>query len=802
MTEEELNRKVDEIIGKMTVKEKIALCSGKDFWHTKDYPQYGIPSILMCDGPNGLRIEQGALQGSSSTGSGSAPSGVTGSRDSAPATCYPTAVTAAQTWNRRLLYEEGRAIGEEAKEAQAAVVLGPGVNIKRNPLCGRNFEYYSEDPYEAGEMGAAFVAGMQTETGIGTSVKHYACNSQEYCRLQSDSQIDERALREIYLRPFEKVVKKAQPASVMCAYNKINGTYCSDNRRLLTDILRGEWGFKGMVVTDWGALNDRSAAFTAGCDLAMPGGSSFGEKQALKDLKSGRISAEALDASVRRVLALILRRSEAVEKAKGYSYDRNAHDSVAQRLAEEGAVLLKNNDAVLPVPDPAELVLIGKMASNMRYQGGGSSHINPTKLVQVRDCLPGAAYVEGCDDEGNVTDESLLEITRAAARAKKAVVFVGLTDQYESEGFDRTNLSIPEGHNRMVKAALSGNPNVIVVVMGGSPMKLPWFDDVKAVLYTGLCGQMGGLAIANLLTGKVNPSGKLTETWPLEEIDIPSYGFYALNAETGECRRDAQYREGIYVGYRYYEKAGQKVRFPFGYGLSYTTFEYSNLLISDRNVTVQVKNTGPVAGAEVVQLYVGNPQDGPYRALKELRAFQKVFLQPGEGAMLTFQLASRDFALWQDGWKIPTGTYQIMVGSSSADIRLVQEVSVEEEVVPAPLWQPGSWYEHPTGQPTLGEWKKIMNGTLPESVPAVPGHFDFNSSAADMSPYSWVNRKLYNGIRRHCLKEAGGNVSDPSFRMAMSGSAEAPVRTLKIYAPKVPWGFFRFIVWRGNRSRK
>ena len=319
----------------------------------------------------------------------------------------------------------------------------------------------------------------------------------------------------------------------------------------------------------------------------------------------------------------------------------------------------------------------------MRYQGGGSSHINPTKLTQVRECIPDAAYVEGCDEEGNVTEESLEEVTRAAKRARKAVVFVGLTDRYESEGFDRRDLSIPIGHNRMVKAALAGNPNVIVVLMGGSPMKLPWRNEVKAILYTGLCGQAGGTAIANLLTGKVNPSGKLTETWPLEEIDIPSYGRYG--------KKNAQYREGIYVGYRYYEKAGQPVAYPFGYGLSYTKFEYTNLLISDRQVTVQVRNVGNRAGSEVVQLYMANPQDGTYRPLKELRAFEKVFLQPGEGAMVTFLLASRDFAIYQDGWRIPTGTYAVLVGSSSADIRLSQQVIVEEEKVPAPAWLAGSW---------------------------------------------------------------------------------------------------------------
>lgn len=462
MTDEELSRKVDDIVSKMSAEDKIAFCSGKDFWHTKGFEQYEIPEIMMTDGPHGLRKQDGKTDD-------------LGINDSEPATCFPTAVTAAQTWNRKLLYEEGRAIGEEAKEQQVAVVLGPGVNIKRNPLCGRNFEYYSEDPYVAGELGASFVAGMQKETGIGTSLKHFAGNSQEYRRLQSDSQMDERTLREIYLRAFEKVVKKAQPATVMCAYNKLNGTYCSDNERLLTDILRVDWGFKGAVVTDWGALNDRTKAFQAGCDLVMPGGSSVGEKVAKKAIESGELSQDAVDASVKRILSLVLRRKEALDKAQNYSYDRVAHQTTAQRIAEEGAVLLKNERNLLPFSDMKEVLLVGKMAASMRYQGSGSSHIQPTKLSQVRENIPEAPYVEGCDDEGNVTEESLAEITRAASKAKAVVVFVGLTDLYESEGFDRQDLSIPTGHNRMVKAALVGNVNVAVVLMGGSPMKLPGY---------------------------------------------------------------------------------------------------------------------------------------------------------------------------------------------------------------------------------------------------------------------------------------------------------------------------------------
>ena len=783
MTDEELSKKVDEIVGQMTNEDKIALCSGKDFWHTKGFEKYGIPEIMMTDGPNGLRKQNGKGD-------------ELGIYDSVPATCFPTAVTAAQTWNRKLLYEEGRAIGEEAKEEQVAVVLGPGVNIKRSPLCGRDFEYYSEDPYVAGELGAAFVAGMQKETGIGTSLKHFACNSQEYRRLQSDSQMDERTLREIYLRAFEKVVKKAQPATVMCAYNQVNGTYCSDNEKLLTDILRKDWGFKGAVVTDWGALNNRTKAFEAGCDLAMPGGGAFGEKEALKALEAGTLDAEAVNNSVKRILSLVLRRKEAVDKAKDYSYDRVAHQTTAQRIAEEGAVLLKNDGNILPFADAKEIVLIGKMATAMRYQGGGSSHIQPTKLVQVRECLPEAAYVEGCDEDGNVTEESLAEVTRAAARAKAAVVFVGLTDRYESEGYDREDLSIPTGHNRMVKAALAGNPNVVVVLMGGSPMKLPWIHAVKAVLYTGLCGQAGGAAIANLLTGKANPSGRLTETWPLEEIDIPCYGQFG--------KKDTQYREGIYVGYRYYEKAGQPVLFPFGYGLSYTQFEYTNLLISDRQVTVQVRNVGKRAGAEVVQLYVGNPQDGIHRPIKELRAFEKVYLQPGEGAMVTFLMASRDFSVYQNGWKIPTGTYSVMVGPTSTDIRLVQQVVVEEELVSAPGWLPGSWYAKPAGQPTLEEWKHIMGERLPESRKAEPGTFDLNSSISELAPYSGLSRQILKGIRKGCMKQNGcEDENDPAFRMAYATAADVPVRALLSLAPGIPAFVPRFLVWCANRgSRK
>lgn len=926
MTEEKLNAKVNEIISRMSLEDKIAFCSGEDFWKTKAFDQYGIPALRMSDGPNGLRLtsrDENSLD----------------IRASEKATCFPPAVTVGQTWNRNLVYEEGRAIGEEAREAGIGVVLGPGINIKRNPLCGRNFEYYSEDPYVAGEMGASYVAGIQQETGVGACVKHFACNSQEYARLQSDSEMDERTMREIYLRPFEKVVKKAHPSMVMCAYNKVNGTYCSDNPHLLTDILRKEWGFNGTVVTDWGALNDRKTAFEAGCDLVMPGGSAFGEKQVRKEVKKGTLREDCIDESVKRILTLVLRRAENLNQAKEYSFDRTSHQDVARRLAEEGAVLLKNDNQVLPVEDPRDMVLIGAMAADIRCQGNGSSHVKAQRILQVTQCLPQAHWVEGCDAQGNVTEESLKEVTRAASSAKKAIVFVGLPERNESEGFDRNDLSIPEGYHRMVKAAVAGNPDTAVVLMGGGPMKLPWYDDVPAILYVGLCGQEGGEAIANILTGRVNPSGKLTETWPLEEIDIPSYGFYG---KKDHCR-NAQYREGIYVGYRYYDKAGQRVRFPFGYGLSYTSFIYWNLRIDHRKVSLSVSNVGSRAGSEVVQLYIGNPREERYRPVKELRAFEKVFIRPGETKEITFELEGRDFAIYDKEWRTPSGTYYVMVGSSSADIRLVQEVNVTEDTTTeaaatqdttaqdtaaqdttaqntatqdsqaentpseeedsspskeasskgnnstpskekssegndsssskvtssggsdsspskeklsegndssnetssnetssneASSKEPSessesseasleegepsqsqaeeedkvefkhvtnvvnniSWYTRPSGQPTRDDWKERMGENLPEMPEEKPGSFGWNSSVADMTPYSRVNRLVKRTMEKHCLEAAGQDPENPDYKMSVATSVEAPVRSLRLFEPKVPMWCLGVLLWLGNHG--
>ena len=605
---------IEKIVSQMSLREKISFCTGADFWCTRQMEQYGIPSIMMADGPHGLRCQKGETD-------------MVGVNKSLPATCFPTAVTAGATWNPELYAAEGEAIGREALAAGVSVVLGPGCNIKRNPLGGRNFEYISEDPYQAGKMAAAFIRGQQS-TGAFSSLKHFAANSQEYKRMNGDSQMDERTLREIYLAAFEIAVNEGHPGTLMCAYNKINGEHCSDSKKLLTDILRSDWGFDGMVVTDWGALNDRIKGFQTGCDLNMPGGSDYMEQEAMEAVKNGVLSEADIDVSVKRILRMV----EKAQQAKASDVDWDAHHALAQKVAQQGAVLLKNEDGILPL-QALDVVLIGHMAKEIRYQGSGSSHINPTRLVNLTDALPEVPFVPCCDAQGNVSEEGIREAVKAAQAQKIAVVVAGLPDAYESEALDREHMDLPEGHNRMIEAVAAANPNTVVVLLGGSAMELPWADKVKAILYMGLPGQAGGEAMANLLTGKANPCGKLTETWPLSYSDVISKDTFG--------QRNTEYREGIYVGYRYYDKAVKAVRYPFGYGLSYTAFTYSDLSVVGRTVSVNITNTGTVKGAEVVQLYIAPPKDGLFRPEKELKGFARVELEPGETKAVTFTLDDR-----------------------------------------------------------------------------------------------------------------------------------------------------------------
>ncbi len=744
---------IQEIISKMSLKDKIALCSGESFWETKEMKKYDIPSMFMCDGPHGLR-KQGRSKGTD----------MLGINESEPATCFPTAVTTASSWDKELLEKIGQAIGEEARTQGSGLVLGPGANIKRNPLCGRNFEYFSEDPYLAGKLAASCIKGVQ-KLGIGTSLKHFAFNNQEYKRFQSDSIMDERTMREIYLSGFETAVKEGKPATIMCAYNKINGTHCSDSKMLLTDILRSEWGFDGMVVTDWGAMNDRMKGFKSGCDLNMPGGSAYMEKECLKAVKKGTLSESDIYKSVERILKLVLNADKVLSDE--YSCDYDAHHELAVLAAQQGAVLLKN-DGILPINEEQSVAIIGHMAKHPRYQGAGSSHINPTRIVSPLEAMPDCIYAAGCDEQGDTDDSLLQEATSAAEKAQVAVVFAGLPDRYESEGFDRDNMEMPDGHIRMIETVASANPNTVVVLMCGSAVECPWADKVKGILYLGLGGQGVGTAAANLLYGKANPCGKLAESWPVCYNDCAS-------SDTYDKQRDALYMEGIYVGYRYYEKAHIPVRWSFGHGLSYTTFSYSDLNIDGDTVTVTVTNTGNIAGSEVVQLYIAPPQDGIHRPVRELKDFCKVYLQPGECTKISFTLNDRSFAVWNDGWKIPEGDYRIEIDSLS------ETVHKDGDIIDIPQWQKVSWYENPIGNPKQAQWEAMLGRSYSPPI-LKKGQFTMDNSVMEMRDYSWVMRAMYWGTENVIAKGFGGkkDYSNPEFRMLMESSAGGPLRSMQI----------------------
>ena len=745
---------MEKILSQMRLEDKIALCEGANFWETKAFEKYGIPAMFVCDGPNGLRKQD--------------LSGVTdmlGVNKSRPATCFPAAVTTAGSWDTDLLQQVGTAIAQEAKDQGVGVVLGPGCNIKRNPLCGRNFEYFSEDPYLSGKMAAGFIRGIESQ-GIGTSLKHYAANSQELSRFTSDSIMDERTLREIYLAGFEMAVKEGKPATVMCSYNKLNGTHASDHKELLTDILRTDWGFDGLVVTDWGAMNDRVEGFKAGCDLNMPGGSNYMVKECAQAVAAGALSENDIDASALRILKQVFRATDTLKEP--YACDYDAHHNVARKAAEQGAVLLQNEDNILPLSSHAKIAVIGAMAKNIRYQGAGSSHVNPRQLDHPLDFLPGAVYAPGCDDRGDTTDELIAEAMTAAQNAETAIVFAGLPARCESEGFDRDHLKMPEGHVRMIESVAQANPNTVVVLLCGSAVECPWADHVKSILYMGLPGEAGGAAIANLLYGRANPSGKLAESWPYAYEDVPS-------AESFGKTQDALYVEGIYVGYRYYDKVGKPVRWPFGHGLSYTSFRYSDLTVENRTVTVTVSNTGALPGGEVVQLYVAAPQDSIHRPLRELKGFQKVFLQPGESKTVTFELDDRSFTLWQNGWKVPGGTYKIRIAD------LTSCIFVSGEVLDIPEWQANSWYETCHGNATQREWEAMLGKTY---VPPVlkKGSFTMDNTVMEMKDYSLVMKLMFKATEIVIAKGTGGKVDyeDPEFRMMINASAGGPLRSLQI----------------------
>lgn len=666
--------KNQDLLNKLTLEEKVGLCSGKDFWSLKGVPQADIPEIILTDGPHGLRKKN--------------PEGKQGGlSDSVPSTAFPTAATTACSWDPELIYEMGQALGEECLQEKVSVILGPGVNMKRSPLCGRNFEYFSEDPLLAGEIAAGWIAGVQSKN-VGASIKHFAANSQETRRMTIDSVIDERTLREIYLPAFEIAVKKSQPWTVMNAYNRLNGTYCSENKHLQQEILRDEWGFKGIVVTDWGAANNRVMGLENGNELEMPSSGGYNDEKIIAAVKNGELSESTLDKNADAMLSLMLKSKDALKE--GYTYDKEAHNDLAAKIASQSVVLLKNDNNILPINESQKIAVIGEMARAPRYQGAGSSLLNPHKLTDAFEGLTAlgikASYAPGYDKKKDaISDTMLADACKVASDADVVLLFIGLTEEYESEGYDRKHLNLPSSHNKLVEEIAKVNENVVVVLSGGSPVTMPWLNSVKAVLNGYLGGQASGTAIAQVLTGKVNPSGKLAETYPLCLEDVPCVNKYPGTELL------AEHSEGIYIGYRYYDTAKKEVLFPFGFGLSYTTFQYSDLKLSSKSIkdtdtltlTYKIKNTGKVAGAEISQIYVSDKESTIYRPVKELRAFNKVFLEAGEEKEISIELSKRAFAYFNvniNDWHVESGEFDILVGASSRDIKLSETVSVESTV--------------------------------------------------------------------------------------------------------------------------
>lgn len=674
-----MSLKHEELIKKMTLEEKASMCDGLDYWHSQPIERLGIKSVALNDGPHGIRKKGNPED---------AKAGKTDLLKGVPAICFPTASATACSWDVDLIREMGEALGDECRKEKVSVLLGPGTNIKRSPLCGRNFEYFSEDPVLAGEMAAAFINGVQSK-GIGTSLKHYAANNQETRRMTVNTVVDERTLREIYLRPFEIAVRKAQPWTIMCAYNRLNGYYCAENKWLLTDVLRGDFGYENLIVTDWGAENERVPGLIAGQELEMPTSSGMGTKLIVDAVKDGTLDEAVLDHAVDLLLDMVDKSTATLGE---YTYDPDEHHEIARRIASQCMVLMKNDNNILPLKKDKKLAVIGEMAKKPRYQGAGSSLINPIKLDCAYDTLKKMGidfeYAQGYSTakKNKISDDQFTEeAVNVAKNADTVLLFIGLTDEFETEGNDRRHLGIPPLHNRLVEEVLKVNKNVVVVLSGGAAVEMPWADSVPAILNAFLTGQASGSAVCDILYGDVNPSGKLSETYPYALEDNSSNNYFPGTSVSVE------YREGIYVGYRYYDSANKAVRFPFGHGLSYTSFEYSDLKLSADSIkdtdtvtaTFKIKNTGLRDGAEAAQLYVADVESTIYRPVKELKGFKKVFLKAGEEKEVSIELDKRAFAFYNvdaHDWQVETGEFKILIGASSRDIRLEASLNVESTV--------------------------------------------------------------------------------------------------------------------------
>lgn len=651
-------KKIDlNFVEGLSLKEKAALVTGKDFWFTAAAP--GVKPMMMTDGPSGLRKQADK-------------SDALGLNQSVDAVCFPSSALTASSFDDQALLKLGKHLGVAANAENIGVLLGPGVNIKRSPLAGRNFEYFSEDPLLAGRMATAYVRGVQSK-GVGVSVKHFAANNRENQRFTSSSNIDERTLREIYLAQFERIVKQAHPATIMCSYNRLNGTLNSQNQRLLTDILRNEWGFEGLVVSDWGAVVDHVAAIKAGLDLEMPGDGETSTQEIITAVHEGRLQESTLDRSVLRVLKMAKKYSTVNQP--DVTYDRDEQHEFARQLADDSIVLLKNDHDLLPVKHGQSMVMVGELAKKPRYQGGGSSKVNAHHLVTPLEAAPAECeYTQGYSLNGQDDPDLANSAVEAAQKHDVVIFFAGFPEEMEAEGFDKTTISLPANQNELLKKILNVNPNVIVVLENGSAVEMPWVNSVPAIVETYLAGEAVGEATWDVLTGKVNPSGKLSETFPLRLADNPTYGTFDAD------QREENYHEGIFVGYRYYDQHRMKVLFPFGHGLSYTQFEYQNLQIKELNnsveITLDVKNVGDRTGKEVPQLYVGNRTSKIEKPVYELRDFTKIELQPGESTHIHFNLNRRAFSWYNadaEQWEADNGKYQIAVGSSSRDLRLIKD---------------------------------------------------------------------------------------------------------------------------------
>ncbi len=714
-----MTEKIKQLLAQMTLAEKASLCSGENDWQTKAIPRLDIPSIWLSDGPHGLRVER--------TG---------GFYQSLAATCFPTASALGATWNEDLLHKVGSAIGREAAAQEVQVLLGPGVNIKRSPLGGRNFEYYSEDPLLSGRLGAAFIQGVQSQ-GVGACPKHFTANNQERRRMSVSSEVDERTLREIYLPAFEYIVRAAQPWTMMCAYNPVNGVLASENEYLLHRILKEEWGFEGIVMSDWGAVHDRAQGIVAGLHLEMPGNTGINDQVIVEAVEEGRLEEARLDEIVSELLALILKAEAAKSSAVDTNWDRAAHHQLAQQVSAESICLLKNEEEILPLTAGNKLAVIGAFAKQARYQGGGSSKVSPTQEENLWEHLakhwedgqitftPGydlAAYHHGAEVEEEKRQTQIAEAVASAKAADQALVVLGLPDSYELESADRKHLDLPVDQNELLWQVLAVQSNTVVVLLNGSAVRMPWHTRTKGIVEAWLGGQAGGAALAQVLMGEVNPSGKLAETFPLQLADTPSF----LNFP-GDGQR-VLYGEGVFVGYRYYDKKKIAPLFPFGHGLSYTEFTYRNLTLSSNTISdqdtlelsLQVSNTGSKAGQEVVQLYVSDQESSLARPEKELRGFQKVYLEAGEEKTLHFQLSRRDFAYYDSSvgaWQVESGIFEIHLGSSSRDLRLTTELLVEATAFIYPPVTAYSTFEeliaHPRGA-SIGQetFDTILEGIL------------------------------------------------------------------------------------------